>query len=136
MRDRGLRRSRRDRQATAASRQASPTGFEWGYAGSGPADTARCILIDHLGHDVAPIVYQKFKGLIVQGLDAEWELTADRIDDALTAIKATAGLSCLRCGDRGYWLHKRDALDVPDDGCCTCEEGERVRRDFAPECDA
>lgn len=26
----------------------SPTGFAWGYGGSGPADLARCILIDHL----------------------------------------------------------------------------------------
>jgi hypothetical protein len=27
----------------------SPTGFEWGYEGSGPADLARCLLIDVLG---------------------------------------------------------------------------------------
>lgn len=27
----------------------SPTGFSWGYAGSGPADLARSMLIDHLG---------------------------------------------------------------------------------------
>lgn len=27
----------------------SPTGFEWGYGGSGPAELARCILIDVLG---------------------------------------------------------------------------------------
>jgi hypothetical protein len=27
----------------------SPTGFEWGYEGSGPAELARCLLIDVLG---------------------------------------------------------------------------------------
>lgn len=27
----------------------SPTGFCWGYGGSGPADLARCLLIDCLG---------------------------------------------------------------------------------------
>lgn len=27
----------------------SPSGFSWGYAGSGPAELARCLLIDHLG---------------------------------------------------------------------------------------
>ena len=27
----------------------SPTGFEWGYAGSGPADLALSIMCDHLG---------------------------------------------------------------------------------------
>jgi hypothetical protein len=27
----------------------SPTGFSWGYGGSGPADLARCLLIDALG---------------------------------------------------------------------------------------
>jgi hypothetical protein len=29
----------------------SPTGMNWGYAGSGPADTARSLLIDALGDD-------------------------------------------------------------------------------------
>jgi hypothetical protein len=29
--------------------QHSPSGFSWGYGGSGPAEAARCILIDFLG---------------------------------------------------------------------------------------
>ena len=29
----------------------SPTGFEWGYGGSGPAQLALAILADHLGND-------------------------------------------------------------------------------------
>jgi Family of unknown function (DUF6166) len=50
----------------------SPTGFEWGYSGSGPAELARCILIDYLDlHEeaeqddpfwnVPPVSYQDFK---------------------------------------------------------------------------
>lgn len=40
----------------------SPTGFEWGYAGSGPADLARSILGDVLGQeDPSPREYQRVK---------------------------------------------------------------------------
>lgn len=49
----------------------SPDGFSWGYAGSGCAETARCLLIDHFGgleqlprnafgEPVVPL-YQRFK---------------------------------------------------------------------------
>jgi uncharacterized protein DUF6166 len=27
----------------------SPNGFSWGYAGSGPSELARCILLEHFG---------------------------------------------------------------------------------------
>lgn len=39
----------------------SPDGFEWGYAGSGPAELARCILWDHLGFDPPRPIAQRFK---------------------------------------------------------------------------
>jgi len=46
----------------------SPTGFEFGYHGSGPAELARCLLIDYLDlHELAdedvplPVSYQQFK---------------------------------------------------------------------------
>lgn len=39
----------------------SPDGFEWGYGGSGPAETARCILWDYLGHEPDRGLYQLFK---------------------------------------------------------------------------
>ena len=35
----------------------SPTGFEWGFEGSGPADLARSILWDHLGKEPSPALY-------------------------------------------------------------------------------
>jgi len=39
----------------------SPTGFEFGYYGSGPADLARSILWDYLGEEPPPALYQEFK---------------------------------------------------------------------------
>jgi uncharacterized protein YihD (DUF1040 family) len=72
----------------------SPTGFECGYHGSGPADLARCILIDHLDRhslaereSVIPGVdrhYQDFKAEIVAELDRKgFELPAEKIDEWL-----------------------------------------------------
>jgi hypothetical protein len=69
----------------------SPGGFEWGYNGSGPADLARCILLDHFGvtpparngfyppqPDELPVSYQNFKAELIARLprDTEWSLTA------------------------------------------------------------
>ena len=40
----------------------SPTGFEWGYGGSGPAQLALALLADHLGDDeLAMALHQDFK---------------------------------------------------------------------------
>ncbi len=47
----------------------SPDGFSWGYGGSGPADLARSILADYLGHIPHPAIYQQFKYQHV----ARWE---------------------------------------------------------------
>lgn len=57
----------------------SPTGFEWGYAGSGPADTARSLLWDVVGREVPAGVYQAFKFDVVVGLRDGWVLTEDSI---------------------------------------------------------
>lgn len=58
----------------------SPDGFEWGYRGSGPADLARCILIDYLqipipnpknsGEILVPH-YQDFKVHFIAVVDRE-----------------------------------------------------------------
>jgi len=39
----------------------SPTGFNWGYGGSGPADLALSILADCVGLETAEKHYQRFK---------------------------------------------------------------------------
>jgi Family of unknown function (DUF6166) len=47
----------------------SPTGFNWGYGGSGPAQTALALVLDWTGDaEVAKLLYQDFKFLIVAGL--------------------------------------------------------------------
>lgn len=53
----------------------SPSGFSWGYAGSGPADLARCLLIDHLG-DAAVCPTCKGEGRTIWRDDPSTELGA------------------------------------------------------------
>lgn len=43
----------------------SPTGIEWGYAGSGPADLARSILLGFTDEGTADRLYQRFKAEVV-----------------------------------------------------------------------
>lgn len=70
-------------------RNHSPTGFEWGYSGSGPAQLALAILCDHLGDDAeSQKLYQGFKWLIVTNLDDEWTLTSADIDRAIAELRA------------------------------------------------
>lgn len=63
----------------------SPSGFAWGYGGSGPAELARCILWDHLGHEPHPAEYQPFKEAFVARLEDEWSLSSAEIDGWLAA---------------------------------------------------
>ena len=51
----------------------SPTGFEWGYGGSGPADLALNILSAMIGPEAAREggLYQKFKWDFIAGLPHE-----------------------------------------------------------------
>jgi hypothetical protein len=67
----------------------SPTGFEWGYEGSGPADTARSVLADVSGDpDPAPALYQAFKREVIAGFGDELRLTADGVREWLSAHRA------------------------------------------------
>ena len=43
----------------------SPTGIEWGYGGSGPADLARSILLALTDEPTADALYQRFKAEVV-----------------------------------------------------------------------
>jgi hypothetical protein len=59
-------------------RNHSPTGFRWGYGGSGPAQLALAICSDAVGDDqIALAVYQDFKAEVIAKLDADkpFELT-------------------------------------------------------------
>jgi hypothetical protein len=66
-------------------RNHSPTGFEWGYAGSGPAQLALAILADHFGNaSKALSLYQEFKFAVVARLPRNgWTLTSEQIQKAL-----------------------------------------------------
>ena len=69
-------------------RNHSPTGFNWGYAGSGPAQLALALAADVLGDDEkAQDVYQRLEAKLVASLPAEgWSLTEDRIRSAIETI--------------------------------------------------
>lgn len=47
----------------------SPDGFEWGYGGSGPAQTALAILMRYLPTDIAVRHHQEFKWAMVATLE-------------------------------------------------------------------
>jgi len=57
----------------------SPTGFAWGYSGSGPAQLAVAILADWTGCDhAARGLHQRFKAAAITGLpEKHWSLTDD-----------------------------------------------------------
>ena len=67
----------------------SPTGFEWGYGGSGPAQLALAILADHLRDDEQALnFYQRFKWAVIAELPGRgWTLTSDDIDQAIAGIR-------------------------------------------------
>lgn len=73
--------------ASRKIRDHSPTGFEWGYGGSGPAQTALALCLDFTGDpNVAQDVYQDFKFQIVGGLGPEWTLSGAVIKAVINSI--------------------------------------------------
>lgn len=64
----------------------SPTGFAWGYPGSGPAQLALAILADHLGDDdIALRLYQDFKREFITTAPEEgFTLTSEQVSEWLT----------------------------------------------------
>lgn len=57
----------------------SPTGFNFGYGGSGPADLARSILWDYLGKEPPSVLYQNFKDTFVAAWGDIWQITSREI---------------------------------------------------------
>ena len=70
----------------------SPTGFEWGYTGSGPAQLACGLLLDY--YDDAQIAqehYIAFRNHVISQLECDgpaacWHLTGEEIDAAMATI--------------------------------------------------
>lgn len=77
----------------------SPTGFEWGYGGSGPADLALSILADFLGRKPEPWLYQAFKGDFVSKWDSRWVIHEGQIQDWLNEKQKGGGIDCDEMGE-------------------------------------
>lgn len=67
----------------------SPTGFEWGYGGSGPAQLALAILAHHLGDDERAVrLHQQFKHQVVARLPrGAWKLTSSQVQQVVEALE-------------------------------------------------
>lgn len=68
----------------------SPTGFEWGYGGSGPAQLALALLADHLADDYQAVLHhQDFKRVVVAQLPYRgWKLTGSQMNAWLEILKS------------------------------------------------
>ncbi len=66
----------------------SPTGFSWGYGGSGPAQLALALLADAIGEKEALEVYQDFKRDYVAVLPAEWYIPEEDVKERAKYLKA------------------------------------------------
>lgn len=76
-------------------RNHSQTGFEWGYAGSGPAQLALALAADAGGDDALALrTYQRLKFRLVGRLPRDrWELDEGQVRAALAAIDMERGRS-------------------------------------------
>ena len=62
----------------------SPTGLQWGYGGSGPADLALSILYDFCtDRNSAEMFHQQFKWDFVSGWEDEWSIEGETINSWL-----------------------------------------------------
>jgi hypothetical protein len=67
----------------------SPTGFSWGYTGSGPAQLAFAILLDHYSAPgPALLFFQDFKDQVIATINTDhWELSTGDVERALCKIR-------------------------------------------------
>lgn len=70
-------------------RNHSPTGFSWGFAGSGPSQLALAICVDCVGRRRAIEVYQAFKWDVIAKLpgDQDWTLTETEVRQQIEAYE-------------------------------------------------
>jgi hypothetical protein len=67
----------------------SPTGFEFGYGGSGPAQLALAILADCCGDELAAAYHQAFKWAVIARLPGPGgSLTGTFVRDVLARLQA------------------------------------------------
>lgn len=80
-----------DHRPSLKVRKHSPTGFEWNYTGSGPAQLALAILLKETDKETAQRLYQIFKEEVIATLDKyEWTLKSSDvrvwIEDCLSRL--------------------------------------------------
>ena len=64
----------------------SPTGFSWGYSGSGPTDLAASMLADRLGYPPATAIAARFRDDAIAGLDQDdFVLKFSEVDEWIDA---------------------------------------------------
>ena len=87
----------------------SPSGFEWGYGGSGPAQLALALLADHLGNDQEAVrLHQQFKHAIVAGLPRQgWVLTSLEIQREVEKLKSGGQVSQAQESEKGVHHGRR-----------------------------
>ncbi len=75
-------------------RNHSPTGLEWGYLGSGPAQLSLAMCARVVGDDRAIKVYQRVKERIIATLPRNegWEIPASAVADAVAQAEADLGI--------------------------------------------
>ena len=67
----------------------SPTGIEWGYGGSGPADLALSILTQYAGQEFANRHYMQFKFEVIANIPRKGgTITAEIIEQWIDNAKA------------------------------------------------
>ena len=67
----------------------SPTGFEWGYGGSGPAQLALALLAHCMDDETALRFYHEFTRKVIAALprDNPWEMTCDQIREVIGSVE-------------------------------------------------
>ncbi|HDL19915.1 MAG TPA: hypothetical protein ENH30_01420 [Nitrospirae bacterium] len=60
-------------------RNHSPTGFSWGYAGSGPAQLALAIMLEYLPPEKATLLYQDFKAEVIANIQGDFSIDIDTV---------------------------------------------------------
>ncbi len=97
----------------------SPTGFEWGYGGAGPAQLALAILADVTGDDIFAVdKCHQFTFEVVAGLDRDqWAIPARK-------ILGWAAVNGISENERFRWLSKEKQTEIIDRAVVTEVESE------------
>lgn len=71
----------------------SPSGFSWGFSGSGPAQLALAMCCELVGAERAESVYQTVKERLIAPIKLDtWIITGVQLARAIEAVEASTGL--------------------------------------------